>query len=318
MRTHSLGIVKKSTALRVKIELENRLSLRNLGFEPIKQVLLSELHTKMIIWSSWKAKARIDVVFKWAIAYFGDIYADTITPMQWSEYTSIRSESVKASTVNREMKVIKSAFHQAVELGLMNINPVAKIRLLPEEEAVTKYFPLADLQIFLGSYDLKNPPELNWWVFWVVQFFTAARNSELINLTWPDVGDEKITYVNSKGYKSQSVYLHPTAKQALDMLPRHNVRVFPFVTQSTSVNQRMMRDCEKLNLPIYHPHYLRHTLAKEADIHARDIHGLKEVLRHSDIKTTEHYSKFLTMENQKRVVNTVALHFPILNTNNIH
>jgi integrase len=313
-RTKSLGNIKKTAALRVKAEIEQQVALQKLGQVPLKQLKLEEFERTVKNWSSPATARRADVVFKHLKSYFGNVYADTISPIEWDEYFQHRLKKVGVSTVNREMNLLKAAWNKANNYNLMNMNTLAKIKKYKEPETVKKFIPMAHFQKLLNSYDLSKENELMWFVMWVVQFFTAARNGEMLSLLWPDVFDDYITIVNSKGAKTRNIWLYPMAKEALDMVPRKRdeLTVFWHVRHSTSMSHRMAEDFEKLGLPKYTPHHLRHTFATMADKYAKDIHGLKEILRHSDIRTTEHYSRFMDLDNQKSIIEIVASHFPLL------
>lgn len=121
---------------------------------------------------------------------------------------------------------------------------------------------------------------------------TGVRLSEVANLTFEDIDvKEGMARVVGKGQKERMVFFAPDTAEELERwlktrglapgslfwLRREGVRM---------VFNRIRREAE---LPVFHPHQLRHTYATNLLRRGSDTHSVRRMLGHSSIVVTERY-----------------------------
>ncbi|MDF2621444.1 MAG: integrase family protein [Xanthobacteraceae bacterium] len=146
---------------------------------------------------------------------------------------------------------------------------------------------------------------------------TGLRRREVVSLTWPQVDwAAGIIRVVGKGDKPHVVPITPEITELLWPLRGHDpVHVFTFVAKRTrrcgktgkryvrgtrypvtywGWGTRFARDKEKAGIEDLKIHDLRHTSATRTLRASKNLRAVKEMLGHSDIKTTMRYAHALT------------------------
>ncbi len=83
---------------------------------------------------------------------------------------------------------------------------------------------------------------------------------------------------------------------------------------SKNINKIWNRACKKAGVEISLYSATRHSLASQASVRGVDIHSIKDVLGHTDIRTTMKYAH-LKMESQKKVFDVYNYHKPTYGKN---
>ena len=143
----------------------------------------------------------------------------------------------------------------------------------------------------------------------VIKFLYSSglRLQELINLKRKDIDFDRniIHIVNDKGNKDRITLLSNSIK--LDLLKYYSTTNFKteYVFEgrkekySKKSIQRILVDAgNKINIHI-HPHMLRHSFATHLLENGTDIRHIQKLLGHSDLTTTEIYTKVSNREIQK-------------------
>lgn len=130
-----------------------------------------------------------------------------------------------------------------------------------------------------------------------ILYSSGLRLNELINLKWQDIDlDRNLIHIKrAKGKKDRIVMLSKKVKDVLNILDQEN---YVFLTNrnkkySSRTIQKIIENARiKANIKKrVTPHSLRHSFATHLLENGTDIRYIKELLGHSDIKTTLIYTK---------------------------
>ena len=246
---------------------------------------------------------RIEYVLMRIKNYFSDIPLSAITVRQMEEYKAFRLQSITPTTVNIEIRTLKSFFSTAVKFNFISVNVMKDVKLLRIPERKPRYLTVEEVSQLL-QYDM--PPWLRRLIIFDVN--TGLRRSELVNLKWDYIDmNERILRVtndmqfNTKSKKERYVPLNETALSVLNSITKRHEYVFTklngFQISGNYVTQ-CFRDLiiqSKINKGINF-HSLRHTFASWLVQKGVSIYEVSKLLGHSDIKVTEIYAH-LNMNN---------------------
>jgi len=223
-----------------------------------------------------------------------------------------------ARTVNADVGMLSFMLGKAVEWGLLETNPLVGLRRLPENKKAPRWLTSEEVSSLLAVV----PDRLR--VYVLVAINTGLRRGELRRLEWADVDlAERVLMVRHKGdehtksRKERVVDLNEVALEALRghrAVMRKRFRKLPdrvFVTQvGTPLGGNLLRDIKKVyseaGISGANIHSLRHTFGAHAAMAGIDLPTLKELMGHSDIKTTMIYVH-VDREHRRKVVNRLEL-----------
>lgn len=186
----------------------------------------------------------------------------TLAALKSSDFAAWRDARIKegfaASTIRKNLGIISNLFNVAAkEWGLAVLNPMAMVKLPPEDNARERVFVGDEEMRIFAAIDnpgtgtmSKKGDRRNIWLRPAVVFAleTAARQSEVVSLVWPDV-DLKRCVARIRGIdgratknddKFRDVPLSSRAVAMLDALPR-SLRGKVFLTTESSIKQSWTR-----------------------------------------------------------------------------
>lgn len=220
-------------------------------------------------------------------------------------------EGLADQTVRNRLNLMRVMFREAVEIGMLNSNPVAEVKLgrrstrdeveeleqsvlLPEEQQA--------LLTALAGRDYLLPEV-------AFALFTGARLSELHWLQWGDVSDAHVTIRRSedgakpKGGKSRRIPLLEGARVAIELARgRHPLWVFPGILGAQRGHNKPPQGwraaCEAALGRYLNWHGLRHTFATSlvAGWWGRkwSLEEVRGLLGHRNVATTEIYAELVS------------------------
>lgn len=196
-------------------------------------------------------------------------------------------------TINRYFSFLRHVLMLAVKDGKLDRNPMAGVTFFPE--AVKTRF-LCDEEI-TRLRDLMKPRD---WEMVAFAVETGLRRGEQFGLRWSqvDVENKVLSLPMPKGSKSRYV---PLTDGACALLSRwDSFTKSPFVFPGKDPLKPL--DARSFVKRYFEPalrragivgaswHSLRHTAATRRVLDGASLYGVKELLGHRDIKTTERYS----------------------------
>lgn len=218
----------------------------------------------------------------------GDKNANDITVSDFEKYINTRLGSVKNSSINREMDVIKRIFSLAVQNKKISTNPCADLEKLRIENPPERFLTKEEEAKLLA---VCNPMMK---AIIITAIHTGMRQNELISLKWGDVFFDKgyLIALNTKNNKRRKITMTKTLKLELKSIPKLSEYVFTSPatkTRYTEVKKSFARAVERSGIDHISFHKLRHTTASRLYELGVDIKTIQKILDHADIKTTMGY-----------------------------
>ena len=230
-----------------------------------------------------------------------------ITRAQAESYVSQRiQQGAAASTVNREMTVLKHMLARAVSWEYLGTNRVAGLKPLREPSGRTRFLSLEEIERLLAACEDSISPCLRSFV--VVALNTGMRRNEILELTRRSVdwANRVATLADTKNGEARYVYLNDAALEALRSLPPRldTTRLFPIGPNQTTM--LFHRAVKRAGIEDFRLHDLRHTFASYQAMSGVAARGLQSLLGHKDPRMTMRYSH-LSEAYLRAAVNGVQL-----------
>jgi integrase len=119
-----------------------------------------------------------------------DLRLRDIKPRHAESFVAARLASeIRVASVNKDIRTLKRVFNLAIEPRgylLPHQNPFARIKQRKQCPKAVRYLAAEGFKAVLAA-----APDTWWKAFFLVAYTTAARLSEILNLTWLDVDFEK-------------------------------------------------------------------------------------------------------------------------------
>jgi len=218
-------------------------------------------------------------------SYFGEMRLDRITSLMIEDYKTQRLQTVKPSSVNRELSAIKHSFNQAILWGLASKNPMRGIKML-KETPKDRWLTYAEEERLLSeSPDWLKPIIL-------VDINTGLRLSEILNLEWSDVDliGRTLTVSKSKNGEPRIIPLNSPTYQVLNSLTQSEMTDKVFNRGPSYVSHAFRKVCKLVGLVDVTFHTLRHTFATRLTQHNVNVFAIQKLMGHKTLAMTERYS----------------------------
>jgi integrase/recombinase XerD len=229
------------------------------------------------------------------------------------------------NTVSKQLELLKSMIKKAIAAGLMAYpdNPflnhklkferTTKEKLTVEEINTLAAYPLASN---LKAFHARN-------VFLFQYYLAGARIADILTLKWANIKDGRVRYTTMKTGKALSVPLAAEALAILEHYKRGKGYVFPFMddeadytdpvffydqleAKTTKINYHLRELAKKAGIEKHiSSHVSRHSFTHNATKAKVSIYDISKSLGHSDLKTTEVYTKELDEESLDHVISTM-------------
>ncbi|OGS20057.1 MAG: hypothetical protein A3J83_03545 [Elusimicrobia bacterium RIFOXYA2_FULL_40_6] len=228
---------------------------------------------------------------------------------------ALGGEGLSNKTINNYLCQIKAALYQALKWNYIYKNPAVGINRLPyKRKRLPRFLTNEELQDLLKECPafLKN----------IVIFLshTGLRIGELVNLEWRDVEiEKKLLHIQSKetwhpkDYEIRTIPLHEKLIPILKELKNSSKSKYVFSSvegyklDSDNLRKRYLKKAAlSAKLQGVGLHTFRHTFASHLAMAGADLVTLKELLGHSDLKTTLIYSH-LSMPHIERTISLLKL-----------
>ena len=196
-------------------------------------------------------------------------------------------------------RTLKAAFKKAVVWNYIKENPFDKIKAPKISQSYPLFISETELVLILSNAENQLLRDI-----FTVGFYTGMRLNEILNLRWNwiDLRNELITVKNSKEFKTKNKKdrIIPIHQRVKDILVKRydadkNQLVFYRVTgvklNGEFISKKFKKAVRSAGLDEqYHFHTLRHSFASNLVQRGVNLYAVKELLGHSNIKTTQIYS----------------------------
>jgi len=200
---------------------------------------------------------------------------------------------VSKREMDLEISRLKRLFNLAMDWGLCERNPAARVRLFHEDVKRTRYLTPEEEERLLDAAS----PYLRKIILFALH--TGMRRAEILGLRWQDVDFRNavatIPATRAKGRRDRYVPLNATALSILREAPR------PLDSSSLIFGNGKGRPQENLQrlwglalkiagIKDFHFHDLRHTYASRLVMAGVDLAVLRDLLGHADFAMTLRYA----------------------------
>ena len=235
---------------------------------------------------------------------FGRSMLNDIGALQIERYKIDRLKApVTSATVNREIALLKHMYNLAETWGLFfGRNPVKGVKFLAENNEKLRTLSEQEEATLLSHCS----PYLQDLVTFAIN--TGFRLGEILNLKWEaiDLDNNIIKTLVKKNRRMLEVPLNPAALAVVKGW--YGIRKCDYVFYNPETGGQwkdlwlgLKKACRKAGLEDVTWHTLRHSFATRLNGGGADLVTVKELLGHSDIKTTMRYAHTNREAKQKAV-----------------
>jgi integrase/recombinase XerD len=228
----------------------------------------------------------------------------------------MRDGGYSLSTVCRVLSAVKGMSKYLVTEGMKSEDPSENIPVPRKWERLPKSLSLSEVKSFLdiGSSHQRRPTAVRDYVMFELLYASGLRVSELISLKLEDINMEAgFLRIIGKGSKERIVPISIRAmeyvkayiqEQRLLILKRKRSEHLFVTSRGTAMTrqrfwQTLKAIGKKLGIEIS-PHTMRHSFATHLLEGGADLRSLQKMLGHSDISTTQIYTR-VTTDRMKKV-----------------
>ena len=214
-----------------------------------------------------------------------------------------RRRGLSARSIQRALSSIRSFFNYLLDEEVVETNPAANISSPKSAQLLPKALD-TDLVKRLLDFKPQGDIEIRDKAMVELLYSSGLRLSELCGLNMDSISiKERSCRVVGKGNKTRDLPVGEKAIQSLRdwLLVRNNISSDAnkalFLNKNgkristRSVQLRLERLSKKRGLPMVNPHMLRHSFASHILESSGDLRAVQEMLGHSDIGTTQIYTK---------------------------
>ena len=257
--------------------------------------------------------------------YFGEQMAHTIieheveTSRAQRKTVPIKAKKPEArrprstSTVKHELAVLKEVFNKGIAWGLVDRNPAARVKPLPESKGRTRFLSVEEAEKLVQAASAHLRPII------IMALETGMRRGEILRLKWEDLDmkNNMIYIADPKNNDPRHVPMSSRVKALLASLPRRLRADYVFVGVKkwqmvgkdgipfTDVDTSFRNACAKEGIEDFTFHGLRHTAASHLVMSGVPLRTVGEILGHKTATMTERYSH-LTPEHKRNAIETLS------------
>lgn len=212
-------------------------------------------------------------------------------------HSELLTEGISEATADHHLKLIRQVLNRAVEFGVIDVNPIARIKLFNPDNRLENYLDPAELERLLAVLRTdENRPVCSVALFLLS---TGARLNEALAATWAHIDRDnrvwRIPAANSKSKRVRSVPLNDAALEVLAKLGTEDKAPHLFVSAKTkariaNVHKVWDRLRKAAGLPQLRLHDLRHQYASFLVNSGRSLYEVQKILGHSSHSVTERYA----------------------------
>jgi len=260
------------------------------------------------------------------VPFFGTRYLKDITPKLVEDFKTEKARTLKASSVNEYLSVLKAMLNLAVKWEHIRDNPIKQVKRLKVDATEPPHLSVEEATRLQDA--CREDRDL--YTFTALGLNTGMRVGEIVNLTWADVDlRRRIVKVRPKakaeGVKAwrvktgdlRDIPVNDFLDGVLSRHPRHIASPYVLHHQNgTPYTEKFMgrpieRAGKRAGLSVHvHPHLLRHTFGTALAANGVDIETIRRLMGHADIHMTMRYLH-AAPDRMKGAVETLAFGRPI-------
>lgn len=223
-----------------------------------------------------------------------DIRLRDITPSFVEDFQNYCLISLKNSTANKQLKMLKRILNYAVRERLLDINP---FQLTLKEEKLDYHTLTLDEIKHLMSLNITNQRIDSIRDLFCLQSLTGLSYSDMATLTKDDIQDDVIV---KRRKKTDIQFVIPVLPIAKKILEKYDYQLPVISNQKYNQYLKVLGDYAKLPMKL-HSHLARHSFACILLNSGVDMKTISRTLGHANTKITE--STYAFMDNKTVVSN---------------
>ena len=255
-----------------------------------------------------KSAKRNQVSINMLMPFFKGTLLSSIHPFSVEQYKKDRRDAgASPGTVNRDVATMRNMMNLAVQWGYLQINPVAKVKQLHEDNERTWVLTPREEGRLLE--ECHKRPQKRVYLRDLVEFgiYTGMRLREIFGLRWDNVHlDEKFLHVvDTKNHQDRDVPMNATVER---ILRRRNVtELGDYVFTNAAMNKLTVltnafwKAVDEANLYRWETvdgemvktrfrfHDCRHTFGSRLGMNGADLKTIMEIMGHKTPKTAMRY-----------------------------
>ena len=261
--------------------------------------------------------------FRNLIEFLGNKPIKLVTAKELDNYKNQRSEKIEKATVNIELTCIKAIFNLALKWDFINFSPAKDVKKFRIEQREILSFSANELKLLLA-----NIPEGNIKNIVLFDLNTGCRLNEILNIQIRDIdlNQNILTIRNKSDFRTKTGKIRQipisNALQSLlrgllghdnNVIELNNPERYLFTNErglkldKFYVSKKFKYCLRRVGLPEkYHFHCLRHTFITNLVKAGANINYVKQIVGHSNIKTTENYVH-IEIEDLRSAVNKIKI-----------
>ena len=284
-------LYKRLTEIKEEKYFNIKKKLPDITFDEIKEEVIKSASKE----SERYYKDRLKQMSVW---FSGKCLKD-ITPYMIQQYVNELKGKISNSTINGNLRVLKRCFNLAIEMEsekweAIIKNPVKKVKFLKVEQKERRLLSIDDFNKLLANSEGT--------IHDIILFagHTGARITNITDIKWEhiDFKEDVVTLIKTKGNKIIKIPMDDALRQMLFEREKNRINEYVFNSRFNTkyangqgIRKEFKKVLERAKLTDVTPHRIRHffgTLQSEASL---DLSTLKDLMGHSDIKTTMIYSQ---------------------------
>ena len=253
-------------------------------------------------------KSRVTLIEK----YFSKCkWISDIKPKDIEKFKNfLLQEGKSKSTVNRYLEILSKMFNIAINNEWGDKNPIKQVAKFPVKNYTIRYLTKEEeVKLFQACTEAFKP-------ILITALQTGLRKTNIRLLKWNNINMEfrMIEITENKGNKHIKIYMNDVLYDLFRELPKLNDE-YIFINPTTNkvysesaFRREWNKIKEKSGIKNFRFHDLRHTVGTRLAEHNVPIPVIRELLAHSDIKTTMRYvhTATLAMQNAMNVLNSYS------------
>ncbi len=308
-KLRTIGDVDRKTAELAWKTMQAVIAKAEFGIQSLaeqRKIRLSKLRDEVLTYSKNNLSPRTvqlnELVFRLALAHFGDCYLTEITTAKMEKWKEVMAETYHQTTIKINLARFKASLNLAVKWGYLASSPMKGVKLPPERDSRrVDFFSVDEIHSLLEYIDNKDTLFASYVRFLL---YTGCRRNEGIFVEWSDINYRRgIITIRSKpeaGFytknrRPRDIPLSNKLRQVLEKIPKDSTYLFPSYQAGPHNLSAKFRACVKASgikrrLTL---HYLRHTFASHLAMQGRSLYIIAQLLGHSSVTQAEIYAHLL-------------------------
>jgi len=271
-----------------------------------KKISFSQLAEEFFEYSKAHAKFKSheanENALKTLKPFFGDKLLEMITLKDIEDYRVSRLKTVKSSSTNRDLTVLKRMLNLAREWGYLNKDIARKIKKMKEPPGRVRYLSKEEILSLIKACKL---PYLKTIV--QIALNTGMRKGEILNLTWDqiDFNSGFIHLEKTKTGERRDIPVNKTLYEVLKDWKQDNNSDTENLFEVKDVKKSFKTALNNAGITDFRFHDLRHTFASHLVMEGVDLATISNLLGNATIQMTMRYSH-LSPDHRKNAVDKMS------------